>query len=68
MSILSDQEHIIFLKKICLEKMNNTALFSLTIKFRVYELQKLFRSIDVFFVNQLENDDTSGTKKNAVYC
>ena len=64
-SILSDQENICFLEFFFfVEKLNNKALFSLTIKFRIYVS---FPGVLMFFsVNKLENNDTSGNKESDV--
>ena len=65
-SILSDQENICFLEFFFFffEKLNNKALFSLTIKFRICVS---FPGVLMFFsVNKLENNDTSGNKESDV--
>ena len=49
------------------EKWNINALFLLTIKFCIYKFLKKSRGIDIFSVNQMENNDTFGNKESAVY-
>ena len=67
-SVLSDHENDVFRGFFfSFEKLNINALFLLTIKFCIYKFLKKSRGIDIFSVNQMENNDTFGNKESAVY-
>ena len=46
---------------------NNTALFSLTVKFPIYKCYKS-RVLTFFPIHKLENNDMPGNKKSVEYC
>ena len=52
----------------CFWKMDMKALFSLPSNFAAMNSTKNFGGYDVFFVNQLEGNDTLWNKENVVQC
>lgn len=53
---------------LCFWKMDMKALFSLPSNFAAMNSTKNFGGYDVFFVNQLEGNDTLRNKENVVQC